>query len=81
MELRQCSSEGLAYYVEPFSTICQSYRSGQFYWWRKPENPEETTDLSQVTDVHNAVSNAPRHERVAEHTINQPTKPFKLEMT
>ena len=20
------------------------------YWWRKPENPEETTDLSQVTD-------------------------------
>jgi hypothetical protein len=23
---------------------------GQFYWWRKPEYPEETTDLSQVTD-------------------------------
>ena len=20
------------------------------YWWRKPENPENTTDLSQVTD-------------------------------
>jgi hypothetical protein len=24
--------------------------SSQFYWWRKPEDPEKTTDLSQVTD-------------------------------
>ena len=23
---------------------------GQFYWWKKPEDPEKTTDLSQVTD-------------------------------
>ena len=21
-----------------------------YYWWRKPENPEKTTDLLQVTD-------------------------------
>jgi hypothetical protein len=26
------------------------YRGGQFHWWRKPECPEKTTDLSQVTD-------------------------------
>jgi hypothetical protein len=24
--------------------------SGHFYWWRKLEDPEKTTDLSQVTD-------------------------------
>jgi hypothetical protein len=24
--------------------------SCEFYWWRKPEYPEKTTDLSQVTD-------------------------------
>jgi hypothetical protein len=25
-------------------------RSYQFYWWSKPDYPEKTTDLSQVTD-------------------------------
>ena len=32
------------------SIIFQLYRSGQFYWLGKPEYPEKTTGVSQVTD-------------------------------
>ena len=38
------------WYLMPLSSIFQLYRGCQLYWWRKPEYPDKTTDLSQITD-------------------------------
>ena len=32
------------------TTIFKLYHGGKFYWWRKPEYPQKTIDVSQVTD-------------------------------
>ena len=55
--MKQISIKGLwlgsgSWCVKPLSTIFELYRGGQLHWWRKPEDPEKTTDLPQVTDKH-----------------------------
>jgi len=54
----------------PFSTLFQLYRGSQFYWWMKPEDPEKTTDLSQITDKHNIVSSSPHLSGNRTHNVS-----------
>jgi hypothetical protein len=37
-------------YIYIYISIFQLYHGGQFYWRRKLEDPEKTTDLPQFTD-------------------------------
>jgi hypothetical protein len=41
--------------LKPLATIFQLCRGSQFYWWRKPDYPEKTTALSEVTDKINHI--------------------------
>jgi D-alanyl-lipoteichoic acid acyltransferase DltB (MBOAT superfamily) len=41
----------LCWLLTSLSTIFQLYRGGQLYCWRKPEDPEKTTGMPQVTDT------------------------------
>jgi hypothetical protein len=37
-------------YMENLSFACLIDCGGQFYWWRKPQDPEKTIDLPQDTN-------------------------------
>jgi hypothetical protein len=41
--------------LTPLSTIFQLDHGGQFYWWRKADYLDKTTDLPQVADKHDHI--------------------------
>jgi len=61
-------------WVRVYSVEChfQLYRGGQFYWWRKLEYLEKTTNLVAShwqTLSHNVVSGTPRLSGIQTHNV------------
>jgi len=60
------------------SIVSRLYRGGQFYWRRKLEYPEKTTDLSQVNDnfhhimLHLAMNRVRTHKFSGDHDYDAP---------
>ena len=89
MELRSL----IAYFFIINKSLKLNYHGSKFYWWKKLEYPEKTTELLQVTDKHNVVSrttlqvgnqthnlSGERHVKFNYYTITAMTSPPGLEL-